>query len=195
MADKSRGHTEQSIQAILYDWVKKKKNIIYPMSSIYMYRYAKHRWESDFFYATKHYMAIEIEIKITKKDFRRDKNKAKKHKFIKQVMDMDITDEDIFVPNLFYYCAPEGVIPVEEVPDYAGLYEITEKNTVRLVKKAETITHNPSTKMKDRLLDIFYQKSLKDEYKFIKFIMEASHANTLKEVWAVIDRFRKNKRI
>lgn len=188
-------HSEQSIQKILYAWVKKKKKGIYPLSSVYVYKYPKFKWESDFFYATKHMMSVEIEIKITRKDFRRDKQKVKKHDIMRQIMDTDTSDQDIFVPNLFFYCAPEGVIPKDEVPDYAGLLEITKDQEVTLVKAAETITPNPATKMKERLLDIFYKKGVADEMKYINFMHEIQLASTDEHIKKAIYKYQKSKRV
>lgn len=39
-------------------------------------------------------------------------------------------------PNYFYYAVPTGLINVEDVPEYAGLIYVNEKNGITIVKKA-----------------------------------------------------------
>lgn len=74
-------------------------------------------WESDALYITKSGYAYEFEIKISRSDFKNDfKHKAKKHQILES-SDVGITNR----PNYFFYVVPEGMVKVEEVPEYAGL--------------------------------------------------------------------------
>ena len=77
-------------------------------------------WESDLLYITNSDYAHEYEIKLTHSDFRADSNKVDKHERFKQ----DSPNK----PKHFWYVCPEGVIPLEEVPSYAGLIYITDFN-------------------------------------------------------------------
>lgn len=58
---------------------------------------------------------IAFEVKISRVDFRRDIANQAKQRGAK------------LYSNEFYYAAPAGVIPQDEVPDWAGLMEFGEK--------------------------------------------------------------------
>ncbi len=55
-----------------------------------------------------------FEVKISRADFRKDVANEKKQRGAK------------LYSNEFYFIAPKGVIPLNEVPDWAGLQEVTE---------------------------------------------------------------------
>lgn len=57
---------------------------------------------------------IAYEVKVSRADFRNDITNEKKQRGAK------------LYSNEFYFIAPKGVIPLEEVPDWAGLQEIRE---------------------------------------------------------------------
>jgi hypothetical protein len=66
-------------------------------------------------------------------------------------------------PNKFFYCCPEGLIKKEEVPKYAGLIYIKNKN-YRIVKNAPFI-HKNKFVPKDMLFDKYYYLYLETEKK------------------------------
>lgn len=104
-------YTEYSLQKILMHWLLNDKNhrVVVPNSTVFF------RWEADIVSVTKAGYAHEIEIKISKSDFARDKQKRWKH----MVLDMcNAYTSRMTVPNYFWYCTPEGL--EIEVPDYAG---------------------------------------------------------------------------
>lgn len=73
--------------------------------------------EADFVAVNKSMYVTECEIKISRSDFKADFKKEDKHRgFIEKTSTV----------NYFYYACPEGLIKVEEVPEYAGLIYITE---------------------------------------------------------------------
>lgn len=91
-------------------------------------------WESDYFCITASGYTIEVEVKISKSDFKADAKKAQKHFILKNAMKEMVTmpgqtfgniSQVYFIkprtPNKFYYCCPEGMIKPDEVPEYAGL--------------------------------------------------------------------------
>jgi hypothetical protein len=125
--------TESLIQEILEDHYKNNSaNII--VSNIYAFR-----WESDLFILdTRKRYTTEIEIKISKIDFKKDSEKKDKHCILKNgyfnfERHGDIIPEKIECsrPNKFYYCVPENLIDLKDVPDYAGLFYIVKKNICR----------------------------------------------------------------
>lgn len=66
------------------------------------------------------------------------------------------------IPNKFYYLCPKGLIKVEQIPSYAGLYYIDESMRVTEVKKAPFI-HKDKEDLTKILLDKFYYLSLKQK--------------------------------
>lgn len=63
-------------------------------------------------------------------------------------------------PNKFWYAVPDGLIGVNEVPEYAGLFYISEQGKVTVVKRAPFI-HKEKEDLKQVLLDKFYYLSQK----------------------------------
>jgi hypothetical protein len=62
-------------------------------------------------------------------------------------------------PNKFFYACPEGLIKVEEIPDYAGLIYQTDKNFegYKVIKNAPFL-HKDEFNEKDMLFDKYYWK-------------------------------------
>ena len=86
--------------------------------------------EMDMLIVRRSGYAEEFEVKISTSDFRADAKKELKHLAYRQ----EYEDDNLFkanalqtirLPNRFSYIAPPGIIPLDEVPEYAGLYEVT----------------------------------------------------------------------
>jgi len=86
----------------------------YRLNNVYMFE-----WETDFYCQTKSGYNIEVEIKISKSDYRADFKKDKHILFEKNIINKD--SEHMKIPNKFYYCMPDGMISPNDVPLYAGL--------------------------------------------------------------------------
>ena len=202
-ATKVEDHSEQSIQVLLYEWADKKSGVKYTLSSVYIYNFDKFRWETDFFICTNSFHSHEYEIKIHRSDFRRDKQKVKKHDFISSVYNKEDITIDYFIPNRFSYVCPQGVIPIDEVPEYAGLIEILDLGKIKIVKKAPLIIDKPSMKLTAHMADRFYKKSRRDEMNYIAFIESFRNIQSSKisgnekniALEEMIKKYRKNKRI
>lgn len=77
-------------------------------------------WESDILFLSKSGFWTEIEIKVSRSDFKADlKNKSEKHQLLSAT-------HNKLKPNQFFYAAPQGLIHPDEVPDYAGLLTVSE---------------------------------------------------------------------
>lgn len=113
--------TEDTIQKVLRYGFLSPNSIKYVMENLTVYK-----WESDTLLVTKSGYAYEIEIKISRADFRNDfKHKKNKHLFLeRKAGDLGAVLDDRYRPNYFYYAVPEGLISPDEVPDYAGLIYI-----------------------------------------------------------------------
>lgn len=135
--------SEQGIQDALFSYYSG-SNYIYKSLNVFIYG-----WESDFWMMTKAGYAWEIEIKISRADFKLD---AKKEKH--RTMDY-ISRETAFVPNKFMYACPDGVIAPEEVPAYAGLIWVDSTGNV-VIKKDAGYFHKCKYDYTKKLVDKFY---------------------------------------
>lgn len=123
-------------------------NYDYKLHNVFIYQ-----WESDFFAISSSGYTVEVEVKISKSDFKHDFKKSQKHKILRngikglvtvpgvetnyindngkfyrsEYRSSSITVVKPFVPNKFYYCCPEELIYKQDVPDYAGLLYVVAK--------------------------------------------------------------------
>ena len=100
-------------------------------------------FEADVWAVSKHDMAWEFEIKVSRADFRKDASKAPGSIFVpghrtrRTTLDSKyarLASGDWHGPNNFVYVAPAGVIPVDEVPAWAGLWEFGDGLLRRVLK-------------------------------------------------------------
>ena len=113
-------------------------------------------WESDFFSVSESGYVYEIEIKVTRGDFKDDFNKTSKHQLLES------KNPEIFLkkPNKFFYAAPKGLLKTVEIPEYAGLIELPSKEEMPVITKNAPFLHreNSLIGLKDVLLDKFYNR-------------------------------------
>jgi hypothetical protein len=153
-------------------------------------------WESDYFCITTSGYSIEVEVKISKSDFKADQKKAQKHFILKNIHKELVTmpvysylrDASAISiikpkgPNKFYYCCPEGMIKPDEVPDYAGLLYFTEcpddanehmYHSIKQIKPAKFL-HKNKPDLSKILLDKYYYLylDLKHQYRILKQFAE-----------------------
>lgn len=136
------------IDQLIKRFLKKKAKYVIP--NVYIYQEG---WESDLFVLLPSGLSIEVEVKISRSDFFADQKKERKHLILENCTVQgpinkfkDTVDEVNGVkhyrsPNRFYYAAPKGLIKIEEVPNYAGLIEMTDTYGLE-VKKAPILHHN-----------------------------------------------------
>lgn len=74
-------------------------------------------WEADLLRVSPRLLCSEYEVKVTRGDFRHDAGKALKHIRLAE-------PGGRAAPNYFWYVAPAGVVPLEDVPEHAGLIEV-----------------------------------------------------------------------
>ena len=175
-------HTEQSIIKELH-YRFPRRNVEFKLHNCFIFA-----WESDFFFITKSGYAVEIEIKISKADFKKDSEKVDKHMILKEgkrvtesktgtlvgkewIYTPKITEHECkFRPNQFYYCCPDGMITADQLPPYAGLIYISDNrggSGVNIVKKAPYI-HKEKLNFYQILCEKFYNKymDLKSEFNY-----------------------------
>lgn len=120
-----------------------------------------YNWESDFFCVSASGYAIEVEIKISKSDFKADFKKEMKH------LNLVGDNPSALKPNKFYYACPDGLISLVEIPAYAGLI-YWNGSSCRKVKEAPFI-HKAKQDLKSRLLSKYYNKSISIFNKLLEF--------------------------
>lgn len=138
----------------------------YKISNVFLFG----QWETDFFFMTKSRKLWEVEIKVDRQDYDRDfKLKPKKHRLFQDTFDTKDRRNN-FLPNFYYFCAPEGVIPRDSVPEYAGLIEVygENKDKMRYAKRPESL-HDEVQDVDALLLKKFYNHSLKLEKLLMDF--------------------------
>lgn len=104
-------------------------------------------WESDYLALTRSGYWHEIEVKISKADFRKDFEKKDKHESLNFVTGK--------LPNYFSYCAPKGVLNIGDIPNYAGFIEIDEYGCMRTEKLPPKL-HSHKILDELNLIDKFY---------------------------------------
>lgn len=89
-------------------------------------------YEADVLSVTQRLLVHEFEIKVSSSDFRADfKNKHHKHWRMGELFKEQEANTR-YAPNYFWFVAPEGLLTLEQLPDYAGLIAVRseEQNTL-----------------------------------------------------------------
>lgn len=87
-------------------------------------------FEADILSVTKTAFIHEFEIKVSRQDFKVDKNKNK-WQFYEKV--------GTYCPNYFWYTCPVDLIKPDEIKDYQGLIYVNEDRSVNIIKQAKRI--------------------------------------------------------
>lgn len=127
--------------------------------------YFFNNWESDFLSVTDSDYIYEVEIKVTKSDFKDDFNKKDKH----ILLENHVPDQFQNLPNKFFYACPQGMLYTHEVPEYAGLIEISSRNEPAIVIKEAPFLHREKIDYHEKLLKKVYGR-----YKSLLFELENS---------------------
>jgi hypothetical protein len=90
-------------------------------------------------------------------------------------------------PNKFWYICPTGIIPLAEVPNYAGLLYVDENLNITEIKKAPYI-HKEKYKMAGTLLSKYYNLNLAMYQKLLAFRNDFTYGLS-DEKKAALDRF------
>lgn len=138
-------------------------------------------WESDYFSLTDSGYAYEVEVKVTKSDFKRDFAKAEKHRVLSHKGDLYlkrgresnyyqesgsfsysqarnsslsfVKTAELLRPNIFYFACPEGLISPSEVPVYAGLIYCPEPSADKYLDAPRIVKRAPYLDKHKRNLD------------------------------------------
>lgn len=127
----------------------------YEITNLYVFD-----WESDYLAITRAGVFHEIEIKISRADFKNDfKHKEKKHLILESPRLFMTAPKPKVSPNYFYYAVPEGLVKEDEIPDYAGLIYVKPWG-IYVVKDAKKL-HDEKLDLNNlNLCDKFYYNML-----------------------------------
>lgn len=121
-------------------------------------------WECDVAELTDSGYFREYEIKVSRTDFLRDANKSGYVKTGPTWMDQKRTTKHELLadghrraPNNFFFAVPDGLIPVEDCPAWAGLIYVYRRGPThwpdkRVVKRAPRIHAEKKDKMQSAML-------------------------------------------
>lgn len=145
--------TERKVQDILTKHFLHPSTKKYEIKNLFVYN-----WESDYLAITNAGIAHEVEIKVSREDFKNDvKHKKEKHLLLEHGNGEGGYYGDM--PNYFYYAVPNELVSVDEVPEYAGLIYVLPWG-VKVVKSGRMLTDKKFDPEKMKLTDKFYYNML-----------------------------------
>lgn len=129
--------TERSVQSRLWICSRSSFDVLLPNYTPVEW------WECDMFGVTRAGYFHEFEIKLTAADFRADAAKAKRRydradnwRPIDETKHVLLAGRSVRGPSMFWYVAPDGMIDLADVPEWAGLQVIRNGRWFETVKKA-----------------------------------------------------------
>lgn len=148
----------------------------YEMMNLFIYG-----WESDYLAVTKSMVAYEVEIKISKEDFKNDlKKKTDKHLLFENGDMAGRFPKGSPMPNYFYYAVPDGLILPADIPSYAGLIYLHPWG-VSFEKEPKKLTDEKFDPDKMKLADKFYYNMWNWRDKYDKLSNYAEEIKLLKK--------------
>ena len=118
--------SEKVQQKLIFKFfLDQKKPFVFCAPNLYYFS-----WESDFLGYSNLGFLHEVEIKRSASDFKKDFSKVDKHNLL-----MNAQANLGKTPNYFWYCMPAGMVPIGDIPWYAGLFYVKNKK-IYIVKNA-----------------------------------------------------------
>lgn len=144
----------------------------YCIKNSFIFRYD---WESDYFCVNKEGYSFEIEVKITKADFKNDFKKEKHKLFVEK-------DSKRLIPNRFYYAVPRGLISETDLPSYAGLIVVDGSHAI--IQKRAPFIHKKKHDLRKILCDKFYYNWMlqKKKLNLVESYLENAN-NKISKLW------------
>lgn len=130
-------------------------NYNYELRNTYVFR-----WESDYFVISKSGYVAEIEIKISRHDFKTDFKKEVRIGVLKHNCLIDINYN--LKPHKFFFAFPKGLIKHDEIPKQYGIIEVDEfsakiKRNAKFLHKVNLFNNKPFLL---QLLNKFYYRNI-----------------------------------
>lgn len=135
----------------------------------------RHDWESDYFCVNREGYSFEIEVKISKADFKNDFKKEKHKLFVEK-------DTKRLIPNRFYYAAPKNLLKESDLPSYAGLIIVDGSHA--FIEKRAPFIHKKKQDFRKILCDKFYYNWLQQKKKLnlLEYDLETTN-NKISNLW------------
>jgi len=94
--------------------------------------------EADLISITRAHLVHEVEIKTSVSDFRREfETKEDKHEILQAGGVKDYPyGGTYYYSNYFWFAAPDGLLSVDDVPDYAGLITVASERSLSVKRSA-----------------------------------------------------------
>ena len=138
-----------------------------------IYCFESYYKETDLLLVQNNKYCIDIEVKSSRADFFADRKKIYKHSILKNgYFTVDYRyggkyeiNEPIYTnnrPNKFFYCCPENLIKISEIPEYAGLIYILESGEIKKIKEAKFL-HKEIVDIESVLCRKFYYSYLQQK--------------------------------
>lgn len=109
--------------------------------------------ESDFLGITKARITHEYEIKLTRSDFNADFKKYR-HQYYGDA------ETEYARPNYFWYVAPRGLLDPADVPEYAGLIQVSGNRVHPFTERAKNAPKLHGGKISDHELEKVFRASM-----------------------------------
>lgn len=122
-------------------------NPVYEIANLFVFS-----WESDFLLKTKAGYWYEVEVKISRSDFKNDrKNKPEKFDIIEG-------RKSGLRPNYFSYCVPEHLLDkvADLIPSYAGICKVNSHGHIGIVRMPRQLHGEKISDDSLNLLEKFY---------------------------------------
>lgn len=153
--------TEKKIADVLKQHFFAPNSKKYEITNLYVYG-----WESDYLAVMHSGLAYEVEIKISRADFKNDlNNKKDKHLLFEDGDMIGRFPKGSPMPNYFYYAVPEGLVKEEEIPSYAGLIYVQPWG-IKIVKDAAKLTDKKFDTESLKITDKFYYNMINWQKKY-----------------------------
>lgn len=190
---KNKKQTEKSMLKAVHNYFSNSYKYCIKNSFIF-----NNNWESDYFCVNREGYSFEVEVKITKTDFKNDLKKIKHGLFIDN-------PKKKLVPNKFYYALPPDLIDEKDIPKYAGLIIVNGSHAT--IKKHAPFIHKNKYDFRKILCDKFYYQWLTQKRKLNHIEYELESINhmiatlnvysfkTEKRVWKIKTIDYPNKRV
>lgn len=142
--------TEKSITELIRGYLDRNK-FPYQCANAFFNGYEADYWAMDY-----NGMVREFEIKISRQDFLKDKDKGKHEKY----------KNDKKAPNYFFYVCPKGLIQKHEIPSNYGLIYVINEFVIELIKSPRKLHERPFTDWEYLCKKIYsrYWNLLRQEY-------------------------------
>lgn len=123
-----------------------------------------YKWEFDVLSVSKSQLVCEFEVKISRSDFLKPKEKTKIAVYTSKIVNGESElrpGYSVYVPNYFSYCCPPGLILPDEIPERIGLYYCRDNKVQEITAPKKLHSHKfDLTEQKDKILRYYSERTM-----------------------------------